>query len=118
MRMEEKKVCQNCGQNFSLEQDDLSFYEKVSVPAPSFCPACRFVRRMTNTNERVLYKRACDLTGKNIISMFPSGTPFPVYEVDAWYADGWDPHEYAMVGARVLPKPPKLSAAVELPLER
>ena len=94
--MEETKNCQNCKQNFSIMPDDFSFYEKMGVPAPTFCPNCRFVRRMNNTNERVLYKRTCDLTGKNIISMFHADTPFPVYEVTEWYNDGWDPTSYAM----------------------
>jgi hypothetical protein len=88
--------CQKCKQNFEITDDDKVFYQKMGVPEPTFCPRCRMVRRMANTNERVLYKRTCDLTGKNIISMFPPGTTFPVYEVDSWYGDDWDPSEYGM----------------------
>lgn len=88
--------CQNCKQNFEITPDDLSFYQKVGVPAPTFCPECRLMRRMVNSNERILYKRACDLTGKSIISMHPADAPFPVYEVSEWYNDGWDPYEYGM----------------------
>lgn len=92
----EIKNCQNCKQKFNITEDDLAFYTKMTVPAPTFCPDCRMIRRLHNANERVLYKRTCDLTGKNIISMFPADAPFPVYEVDSWYADGWDPEKYAM----------------------
>jgi hypothetical protein len=51
---------------------------------------------MANTNERVLYKRKCDLTGESILSMFPEDTPFPVYKSEAWYSDDWDPYKYGM----------------------
>jgi hypothetical protein len=94
--MSKSTICQNCKNNFGIEEDDFSFYEKMGVPPPTFCPECRLLRRMNNTNERALYKRTCDLTGKTIISMFPSDTPFPVYGVDDWYNDGWDPSSYAM----------------------
>jgi hypothetical protein len=51
---------------------------------------------MANTNERVLYKRKCDLTGESILSMFPEDAPFPVYKSEAWYSDDWDPYKYGM----------------------
>jgi hypothetical protein len=91
----ESRTCQNCKNSFNIESDDFSFYEKMGVPAPTFCPECRAARRMNNTNERVLYFRSCDLTGKKIMSMFPSDAPFPVFESEAWYGDGWDPSIYA-----------------------
>jgi hypothetical protein len=91
----ESRTCQNCKNSFNIESDDFSFYEKMGVPAPTFCPECRAARRMNNTNERVLYFRSCDLTGKKIMSMFPSDAPFPVFESEASYGDGWDPSIYA-----------------------
>ncbi len=91
-----QNTCQICKQNFEINTDDEVFYEKMGVPAPTFCPKCRFVRRMANTNERVLYKRTCDLSGENIISMFPANTSFPVYKTDDWYGDGWDAYQYGM----------------------
>ncbi len=90
------KTCQNCTKEFIIESDDFVFYDKINVPPPTFCPKCRLVRRMNNTNERVLYSRKCDLTGKTIFSMFPAEAPFPVYNVDDWYGDGWDPYAYGM----------------------
>ncbi len=92
----ETRVCQNCKSDFVIEPDDFGFYEKIKVPPPTFCPECRLVRRMNNTNERVLYKRKCDLTGKDILSMYDADSPFPVFEVDSWYSDSWDPYVYGM----------------------
>ncbi|MBP9715229.1 MAG: hypothetical protein KBD52_01945 [Candidatus Pacebacteria bacterium] len=51
---------------------------------------------MSHTNERVLYKRKCDLTGESILSMFPENTSFPVYKSEAWYSDDWDPYKFGM----------------------
>ena len=96
MSKSETKTCQNCKQNFTIEPEDFNFYEKIKVPPPTFCPECRLVRRMTSTNERVLYWRNCDLTGEKILSMYPADAPFPVYHPKEWYSDKWDPYQYGM----------------------
>ena len=66
----ETKQCQNCKKDFVIEPEDFNFYEKIKVPPPTFCPECRLIRRMIWRNERTLYKRKCDKTGKQIITMF------------------------------------------------
>lgn len=86
----EKKQCQNCKQEFVIEPDDFAFYEKIKVPPPTFCPECRIVRRMSWRNERTLYHRKCDATGKNIITMFAPEQPLVVYDRDYWWSDNWD----------------------------
>ncbi len=88
--------CQNCKKDFTIEPEDFNFYEKIKVPPPTFCPRCRFVRRLASTNERILYKRKCDFSGEDIFSMYPVGTDFPVYKTDIWYSDAWDPHQYGV----------------------
>ena len=92
--IEENRICQNCKKDFVIEPEDFNFYEKIKVPPPTWCPECRLIRRMILTNERTLYKRKCDLTGKDIFSMYPADVPYPVYETEAWYGDGWDPYQY------------------------
>ena len=87
---QENKQCQNCKEEFVIEPDDFQFYEKMKVPAPTFCPDCRIVRRMTWRNERTLYHRKCDATGKDIITMFAPEQPLVVYERDYWWSDKWD----------------------------
>lgn len=91
-----EKICQNCKNSFVIESDDLSFYEKMKVPAPTFCFKCRLARRLAWRNERSLYKRECDLCKNNIISMYKPGTPFPVYCHACWWGDKWDPTNYGI----------------------
>lgn len=65
--------------------------KKELIPPPSLCPECRMQRRMRWRNERSLYRRPCDTSGKIILSSFPPDTPFPVYERSMWLSDQWDP---------------------------
>ena len=88
------QACQNCKKDFSIESEDFNFYEKIKVPPPTFCPECRFQRRMAWRNDRTLYKRTCDLCKNVMISMYPEVVDFPVYCKECWYSDKWDATEY------------------------
>ena len=90
----EKRICQNCKKDFTVEEDDFSFYEKIKVPPPTFCPECRMIRRMTWRNERSLFKRKCDFTGEDIITMFHPDADVKVYGKDIWWGDKLDPKDY------------------------
>ena len=90
----ENKQCQNCKKDFTIELDDFAFYDKMSVPAPTFCPECRMVRRMLWRNEAVWHRHKCSATGKSIISMFSPEDPYIVYEQAYWRSDAWDPLSY------------------------
>jgi hypothetical protein len=94
MKEAQNKICQNCKKDFTIEPDDFGFYEKIKVPPPTFCPECRYVRRLLDRNEYNLYKRKCDATGKNIISIYRQEMPFPVYEQEYWKSDKFDAIEY------------------------
>lgn len=84
------KTCQNCKQSFALDADDLAFYEKMSVPAPTFCPHCRMIRRMVWRNERRIFRRKEALEGKDIFSGFPPEADVNIFENDYWNSDDWD----------------------------
>src|SRR3989338_7056013 len=92
----ETKICQNCKSDFTIEPDDFGFYEKIKVPSPTFCPECRLLRRFIHTSETVLYKRKCDFSGKEILSMYGENPIFPFYETDIWNSDVWDPKSSGM----------------------
>src|SRR3990167_963838 len=90
----ETRNCKNCKKNFVIKPNDFGFYEKIKVPPPTFCPECRIVRRMTWRNERSLFKRLCNKTGKQIITMFHPDAQVVVYDRDVWWSDQWEPTDY------------------------
>jgi len=90
----ETKICQNCKKQFAIEPEDSQFYEKISVPAPTFCPECRMQRRLAWFNLINLYKRKCDLCGKDSISMYAPEAPYKVYCPRCWWSDNWDSFAY------------------------
>src|SRR3989339_600427 len=90
----ETKNCQNCKKDFVIESDDFAFYEKMKVPAPTFCPDCRLQRRLSFRNERALYKRSCELCGKDTITMYDLSGGIKNYCGECWQSDKWDPMQY------------------------
>jgi len=90
----ETKICQNCKVSFILDASDFSFYERIQVPAPTFCPDCREQRRIAFRNERALYKRKCDLCGESVVSRVSPDKPYPMYCNKCWHSDKWDPFVY------------------------
>ncbi len=87
-------TCQNCKQNFAIDPEDFDFYAKLQVPPPTWCWKCRALRRFTWRNERMLYKRKSDATGKEIFTMYAPESNTKIYESDYWYSDAWDPKSY------------------------
>ncbi|MDP2630524.1 MAG: hypothetical protein Q8P56_03895 [Candidatus Uhrbacteria bacterium] len=94
MASSEDKVCQNCQKQFTIDASDFDFYEKMQVPAPTWCPQCRMIRRFVWFNTRKLFRRAEDREGKEIFSMYHKDSPVKIYERDYWWSDDWDPMEY------------------------
>ncbi len=100
-----QQTCANqwCQQSFEITDDDLAFLEKVSpifngkkelIPPPTLCPECRWQTRMGFRNEWNLYHRKCNMSGKQLISMFAPDSPYPVYDQDVWWSDAYDPLMY------------------------
>jgi hypothetical protein len=99
----ENRTCRQCQDTFPITDKDMEFYEKVSpvfhgkrymIPPPTLCPECRKIRRYAWRNEHKIFKRKCDATGKEILSLFSPDAPCPVYTSDYWYSDAWDAHAY------------------------
>jgi len=97
--------CKQCGTPFEITNSDLEFYDKISpvfnnkkyqIPPPTQCPECRRQRRRAQRNERHLYKRKGDLTGKDIIAFYPPDSPYTVYDRDTWWSNKWDPLSYGI----------------------
>ena len=90
------KICQNCKKDFTIEPDDFSFYEKIKVPAPTWCPECRMIRRFSFNNVYSIYKRKCDKCRENIISIYSPDKSNKVFCNPCWWNDDWDGTEYAL----------------------
>ncbi len=90
----ETKICQNCKNDFIIESDDFLFYEKIKVPAPTFCPDCRMQRRLTYRNTHSLYKRKDSFSGKDIISIYSPEKDLVVIDQKTWWGDSWDSMSY------------------------
>jgi hypothetical protein len=90
------KICQNCKTTFVIDPDDFGFYEKISVPPPTWCPQCRMVRRFSFSNVFNLYRRACSKCGVSMISMYSPDKEMVVYCMPCWWADDWDGLEYGI----------------------
>lgn len=68
--------------------------KKYDLPSPTFCPDCRYQRRIANRNEWTLYSRKCDKTHSNIVSIYSADKVFPVYSQESWWSDDWNPVDY------------------------
>lgn len=90
----ETRNCQNCKRDFDIKSEDLDFYTKFEVPKPTFCPECRFVRRLVFRNERKMFKATDAITGKEIFSLFPNESDRKVVTQEEWFSDTWDAMDY------------------------
>ena len=89
----ETKVCRASGRPFSVTQQDMEAYAKLSpvvqgqrvtLPPPMLCPDERQRRRLAFRNERILYTAACSITGEPMISCYSPDKQFNVCERKQW----------------------------------
>ena len=92
----EVKSCQSCKKDFIIKPEDFSFYEKMKVPPPNWCPECRMIRRMVCGNGWSLFWGTCDKCEKRTLSMYPPSQKIITYCQPCWWSDDWDGTEYAM----------------------
>lgn len=95
--------CRSCGADFTISDIERDLRARLApefagrrcdIPDPTLCPDCRWQRRLSYRDERTLFSRKCDYSGRGIISMFPADAPFPVYYIKDWLSDVWDPMEF------------------------
>lgn len=99
-------ICWRCKTEFSVTVFENELLELIvsefvgmhkTLPIPSLCPECRSQKRLAFRNERNLYKRKCDYTGKDIISIYSPDTEYKIFSTDIWWTDKWDPLAYGRV---------------------
>ncbi|PIR48596.1 hypothetical protein COU80_02700 [Candidatus Peregrinibacteria bacterium CG10_big_fil_rev_8_21_14_0_10_55_24] len=86
--------CTRCSAPVVVQPQEEAFLRHIELPNPTLCAACRMQGRFAFRNERRLYHRKCDLTGKQIISVYPPDSPYKVYDQHVWYTDRWDALQY------------------------
>ena len=101
----EWKTCRVSDQPFPIYQSDVEFYEKISptfngkkyqIPLPTLCPEERARRRYARRNERRLYRRVDDFSGREIISDYSPDKPYKVYDQKMYWTDQWDAMKYGI----------------------
>ncbi len=88
------KKCINCSAQYDVTDQEKSFLKKMDLPEPKICPECRSQRRWALRNQSTLYKRKCDFTGKEMVSLYASDSKHKVYAEDIWWSDKWDAMDY------------------------
>jgi len=88
-------ICKLTGQSFFITPKEEGFYERVGLPVPDISPIERFRHLMAFRNDRRLYYRRCDSTGKQLISMYSNESPQKVVDKDYWWSDEYDPKKFA-----------------------
>nr|MBP6060520.1 hypothetical protein [Candidatus Paceibacterota bacterium] len=86
--------CQKCKKSFEINGEDKNYYEMMKVPFPTFCPECRFQRRLTFRNDRTLYKRACEICKKEVISVYRPNGGVKIACQSCWWGDDFDTTAY------------------------
>jgi len=95
-----KKNCKQCGVIFDVFAEDIKFYKKFQVPAPTLCPDCRMQRRFGYRISflPIFYKRNCDAPDhkEKIISFYSQENKIKVYDDDYYFSDKWDAMEFSI----------------------
>lgn len=90
----EKKTCALSGKEFVVTDKDIELLDKISpvfggqkysLPTPTLSPEERQRRRLSFRNERKMYKRKCDKSGQEIISLYSPDKPYVVYDQKVWW---------------------------------
>lgn len=90
---------------FDITDSDIDFYDQISpafqgkkysVITPTSCSDCRMKNMLSFRNERKLYKRKCDLTGKDMVSIHAPEKPYKVYDQKDWWGDDRNPLDHGM----------------------
>src|SRR3989338_10139055 len=79
LKLDEKggqwRICRFSKKKFYIRPDDIDFYKKINVPPPTLSPQERIRRRIAYFPYGNLFKVKSAMTGKMIISHYPSNTP-------------------------------------------
>jgi len=58
-------ACEDCGKNYKIIPQELSFYKKLNLPLPRRCPYCRHLDRIKRRTPQRLWQRQCGCEKEN-----------------------------------------------------
>jgi|ERR1035437_8685195 hypothetical protein len=90
------KICEHCGQNFIISEEELSLYKKVDIELPTLCFFCRMKLHLSFWMFGKFRKGKSDLSNNNLITVLPDKSRHPIYISTEWYGDKWDAMDYGM----------------------
>ena len=91
------RTCRFSGERFYVRPEDVDFYRKIQVPLPTLSPLERWRRKLAFAPGYQFFKVKSSHTGNEVVSVYPSNTPFKIYEHEVWFSDQWDPLEFGKV---------------------
>lgn len=91
------RKCTISGESFEIVKDDIEFYKSFQVPPPTLAPDMRYLRRALYRNARNLFSRNSDISGKQIISLYRSDSPFKIYDTCEYDRQKIDALQYGKV---------------------
>lgn len=77
--LKEVLACAECGKNYRIIPQELTFYRRKNVPVPRLCPDCRQRARMKLRNPRKLYARTCQKCSDAVQTTCPPDRPEIIY---------------------------------------
>jgi hypothetical protein len=86
--------CRTCQTVFKLTPAEEASYAKFGFKPIPECFTCMQMHKLSFRNGRTLYRRTCDATGKQILSIHAPEDPYSVYEREYWFGDNWDGMTY------------------------
>lgn len=96
----ETRICKVSWREFSITQKDTKFYKKIApkfgdyiaeIPFPTLCPEERMKRICAFRNQRKLYRRECNASQRQIISMYRPDNWYVIYDqkIRRWDSREW-----------------------------
>ncbi len=90
------KICEHCGENFTISEGELALYKKVDIELPTLCFFCRVKLHLSFWMFGKFRKGKSDLSGENLITVLPEKNRYPIYTLHEWHSDKWDAMNYGI----------------------
>ena len=94
MEKTKSKICEHCGEKFSIGDGELDLYKKVDIELPTICVFCRIKIHLSFWLFGKFRKGKSDLSGENLITVLPVNNRYPIYTLHEWHGDKWNAMDY------------------------